>query len=135
LKVGAKLKLGPAIVSGFSSNNKCARITLDCGPKLGGYQGRVVLRLSQPPAAPISFRAFSRAGTVKVFLVGTTGPPPSMPRCLGTRGAHVTATLESPDITYVLVVFPPRGATSFRLTASRAGRPIGVAIIAVGPRP
>jgi hypothetical protein len=133
LKAGAKLKLGPAVV-GFGRNSKCARITLDCQPKLGGYQGRLVLNLARPPATPIVIRGSSRSGTVKLFLVGTTGPPPSMPACLGSRGARAAATLEAPDITYVLVVFPPTGAKSFRLTAFQSGHQIGSAIIAIDAR-
>jgi hypothetical protein len=134
LKVGGKLKLGPDVVLGFGRTSKCARVTLDCAPKLGGYQTRFVLNLPQPPATPIVIRGSSRSGIVKLFLVGTTGPAPKMPACLGSRGARTTATLEAPDITYVLVVFPPIGAASFRLTALEGGHQIGSAIIAIAAK-
>jgi hypothetical protein len=134
LKVGAKLTLGAGVVLGFGRNRKCARVTLDCEPKLGGYQALFVLHLAQPAVTPIVIRASSRSGTVKLFLIGTTGPAPKIPRCLGSRGARATATLEAPDVTYVLVVFPPTGAKSFRLRAFQNGHQIGAAIIAIDAR-
>ena len=130
LKMERKTNLGPVVVSGFSSKT-CARISLRCRPEFGGHQSSLTLNVAKAPTSPIVLRGSTRSGTVKFALVGSRGPIPKMPRCLHRRNADATAALKAPNITYVLVVFPPKGAHSFRLTARQGGRLLGTVTVGI----
>jgi hypothetical protein len=120
------LQFGPVRVAGFSSAH-CAWITLGCA-KLGGYQSNLSLELAKAPASPIVFRA-APSDNVRFSLVGSTTPAPKIPHCVSARTARARVSLKAPDTYYVLFVFAPKGAV-FHLTALRAGRQLGTAVIA-----
>jgi hypothetical protein len=120
------LRLGPVRVAGFSSD-RCAQITLGCGAKLGGSQATLSLEVSRAPASPIILRA-AQSEPVKFVLIGSTTPAPKVPRCLTASRSRARASLEAPDLYYVLFVFVARRG-AFHLTARQGGRPLGTAVI------
>jgi hypothetical protein len=127
LKGAPILEFGPVRIAGFSSQH-CAWIRPGCGPKLGGYQSKLSLELSEAPASPIVLQAGS-SEAVKFILVGRTTPAPKVPLCLSADGAHAKVSLKAPKTYYVLFVFVRRGV-SFHLTASRGGHRLGTAVLA-----
>ena len=66
--------------------------------------------------------------SVKFVLAGATTPAPKVKRCQPSSSAHASATLRAPNLYFVLFVFAPKNV-KFQLTATRAGRPAGAAVI------
>jgi hypothetical protein len=121
------LRLGPVRVAGFSSA-QCAWIRPACGPKVGGFQSKLSLELSEASASPIVLQT-RPSEPVKFILVGRTTPAPKVPLCLSADGAHAKVSLKAPKTYYVLFVFV-RAGVSFHLTASRSGHRLGTAVLA-----
>ena len=119
------LQLGPLRFAGFGSDH-CAGIVLGCGPSHGGWQAPLSIEASAKLSAPVVLSASSRG--VSFVLVGATTPAPKVPRCEPSTHAHATAKLRAPKMYYVLFVFAPRNA-KFQLTAKRAGKSLGAAVI------
>jgi hypothetical protein len=119
------LQLGPLRVAGFSSD-RCAGIVLACGPAQGGWQAPLAIESAQKLESPVVLRSSSPA--VKFVLVGATTPAPNVKRCQPSSGARVSVTLRAPKQYFVLFVFAPKNV-KFELTATRAGRKAGAAVI------
>jgi hypothetical protein len=119
------LQLGQLRVAGFSSD-RCAGIVLGCGPKQGGWQAPLAIETAQKLESPVVLRASSPA--VKFVLVGATTPAPNVKRCQPSSGARASVTLRAPKQYFVLFVFAPKNL-KFQLTATRAGRQAGAAVI------
>jgi hypothetical protein len=127
LKGAPILRLGPVRLAGFSSD-RCAEIALGCGAKDGGYEATLSLELSRRPASPIVLRA-AQSEAVRFVLIGSTAPAPKVPRCLPASRSRAQASLEPPDMYYVLFIFVPR-PVAFHLTARRNRHLLGAAVIA-----
>ena len=119
------LQLGPLRVAGFSSD-RCAGIVLGCGVAQGGWQAPLAIEASQKLKSPVVLRASSPS--VSFVLVGATTPAPKVKRCQPSSSARGSATLRAPKLYFVLFVFAPKNV-KFQLTATRAGRPAGAAVI------
>ncbi len=119
------LQLGQLRVAGFSSD-RCAGIVLGCGPKQGGWQAPLAIETAQKLKSPVVLRASSPV--VKFVLVGATTPAPNVKRCQPSSRARASVTLRAPKQYFVLFVFAPKNV-KFQLTATRAGRQAGAAVI------